>query len=179
MITDTNKKARLDPELGCREARKRIRAQQSLPTPEANSDQPDSRLDAHLLFCPKCAAEARVTRLYRFILAGDAPLGTTLEPDADWFKGLRARIERETSPKSPASEDSFAGIVWLAARQMVPAMVVLVLLIAGATLFWSSRPDLRGSTDPVLMNQVVEYPQPTSDDVLGTLLAVEDKKNAK
>jgi len=63
---------------------------------------------------------------------------------------------------------------------MAPVMIVLVLLIVGATLFWRGVPDPRvASNDPVLMNQVVEYPQPTTDDVLGTLLAVEDKKNGK
>jgi hypothetical protein len=112
-------------------------------------------------------------------LTGETDLTDTYVPDAAWFRGLRARIERESSPKIKASEDSFAGIVSLVARQMVPVMVALVLLIVGATLFWSRAPVGQVNNDPVLMNQVVEYPQPTTDDVLGTLLAVEDKKNGK
>jgi len=133
-----------------------------------------------MLRCARCQAEARIDRFYRFILAGDREAGATEAPDETWFKGLRARIEREITAVSGSPEDSFARVVSLVARQMVPVMVALVLLIVGATLFWNARPGQgTGSTDPVLMNQVVEYPQPTTDDVLGTLLAVEDKKNGK
>jgi hypothetical protein len=93
---------------------------------------------------------------------------------------LRARIEREASPKLSAVEDSFAGTVSLVARQMVPVMLGLILLIVGATLFWNSASfPVAGANDPVMMNQIIEYPQPTTDDVLGNLLAVEDKKNGK
>jgi hypothetical protein len=114
------------------------------------------------------------------ILTGDAgATGGVYAPDANWFRGLRARIERESSPKFKVAEDSFAGMVSLVARQMVPVMLALVLLIVGATLFWNRTPTGQVNNDPVLMNQVVEYPQPTADDVLGTLLAVEDKKNGK
>jgi hypothetical protein len=113
-------------------------------------------------------------------LTGDASTtGGAHIPDDAWFRGLRARIERENSPRFKGSEDSFAGIVSLVARQMVPVMLALVLLIVGATLIWSRAPLDQVKNDPVLMNQVVEYPQPTTDDVLGTLLAVEDKKNGK
>src|SRR5262249_5655544 len=192
MTTDGD---RLEPDLNCRQARKLIRAQGALHSRaaigEIRTQRPklagnaideggDTRLRAHLLRCARCQVEARNNQFYRFILAGNPEAAAAEAPDEIWFRGLRARIEREGSPMSTGGEDSFARTVSLVARQMVPAMVVLVLLIVGATLFWNGRPGQgAGSTDPVLMNQVVEYPQPTTDDVLCTLLAVEDKKNGK
>jgi hypothetical protein len=175
------KRIRFEPELTCRQARKQIRAQGRLRPQGGIAETGDLGLTAHLSHCDRCEAEARINRLYRAIVCGDArPAGAEDVPDATWFRGLMARIEREGLPSPQVAEDSFAGIVWLAARQMVPAMVALVLLIVGATLFWNRAPNIQpGTNDPVLMNQVVEYPQPTSDDVLGTLLAVEDKKNGK
>jgi len=177
MTTEGHKLVRLEPDLNCRLARKLIRARGTVQSQGAAGD--DSRLRAHLTRCTRCEAEARINQLYRFILGGDSG-DATEPPDAIWFRGLRARIEREDWHNSNVVEDSFARTVSVVAQQMVPVMVTLVLLIVGATLFWTGRPDQRvGSTDPVLMNQVVEYPQPTTDDVLGTLLAVEDKKNGK
>jgi len=168
-------------ELTCRQARKRIRAQQALRPQEANGDPDDSGLSAHLARCSECEGEARIARFYQIVLFGGAVAGLETEcPDTAWFRGLRARIEREDLVSPPVAQDSFARTMSLVARQMAPVMIVLVLLIVGATLFWRGVPDQRvASNDPVLMNQVVEYPQPTTDDVLGTLLAVEDKKNGK
>jgi len=189
MTTDRDRSVRLEPDLNCRQARQLIRAEGAqnfqAATRELRPENPkgnygDSGLKAHLLRCPTCQAEARIDSFYRLILTGYPEAAAAEPPDEFWFRGLRARIEREGSPKSTGVEDSFARTVSLVARQMVPEMVALVLLIVGATLFWNSRPGQGpGSTDPVLMNQVVEYPQPTTDDVLGTLLAVEDKKNGK
>jgi hypothetical protein len=180
MITDGDKGPKGGPELTCRQARKLIRGQGWFHPQSAIPEDSDSRLRSHLSRCARCEGEARVQRLYRVILTGDSgTVGTAYAPDAAWFRGLSARIERENSPKSLAPEDSFAAIVSLVARQMVPVMVALILLIVGATLFWTRAPVGQVNNYPVLMNQVVEYPQPTSDDVLGTLLAVEDKKNGK
>ena len=183
MITDGDNRIRPQAELTCRQARRQIRAQASLRSQGASGDEGNSLLRSHLLGCARCEAEAGFNRLYRNILEATRPANPgqpEAGPDTAWFRVLRARIEREGVPNSLAGEDSWAAIVWVAARQMVPVMAALVLLIVGATLFWNRAQGLpTGNNDPVLMNQVVEYPQPTTDDVLGTLLAVEDTKNGK
>jgi len=180
MNTDRDKAAQPVVELTCRQAKKKIRALQS-PGPQGASGEAESDLTAHLARCGKCESEARIARFYQLVLLGGAAAGMATEaPDTAWFRGLRARIEREDLASPQVVQESFARTMSLVGRQMAPVMIVLVLLIVGATLFWRGVPDPRvASNDPVLMNQVVEYPQPTTDDVLGTLLAVEDKKNGK
>jgi hypothetical protein len=181
MNTDRDKAVRPVLELTCGQARKRINALQSPGPQGASGKAVESDLTAHLARCGKCEAEARIARLYQLVLQEGAAAGMATDaPDTAWFRGLRARIEREDQANFQVVQDSFARTMSLVARQMAPVMIVLVLLIVGATLYWRGVPDRSvASNDPVLMNQVVEYPQPTTDDVLGTLLAVEDKKNGK
>jgi hypothetical protein len=170
--------ARPVPELSCRVARKRIRSLESPRLEERTGGAVDSGLTAHLEGCVRCEAEARIARFYRLVVSGGGV--ATEEPDTAWYRGLRARIEREDAANPQMVQETFARTVSLVARQMAPVMIAMVLLIVGATLFWRSVPSQQSaSTDAVLMNQVVEYPQPTTDDVLGNLLAVEDKKNGK
>src|SRR5215831_5457188 len=128
MTTDGDKSVRLEPDLNCRQARRLIRAQAAQhsraatgePRPqEASGEYDDFRLKAHMLRCARCQAEARIDRFYRFILAGDRESGATQAPDELWFKGLRARIEREGAAVFGSAEDSFARTVSLVARQMV------------------------------------------------------------
>jgi hypothetical protein len=179
MNTDRDEAARPVADLTCRVARKRIRTLESSGLQGAIGGPADSGLTAHLERCGKCEAEAKIARFYRLVLSGGAAVATEA-PDTDWFRGLRARIEREEPANPLIAQETFARTVSLVARQMAPVMIALVLLIVGATLFWSGVPTQQvASNDPVLMNQVVEYPQPTRDDVLGNLLAVEDKKNGK
>jgi hypothetical protein len=75
---------------------------------------------------------------------------------------------------------------------MIPAMAMLLLLIIGATLLWRSAPaNWNSSPSPggrvadiprrerIVMPDLYDYPAPTADDVLETLVAVEEKKNGK
>lgn len=181
MNPDRDKAVRPVDELSCRQAKKMIRALQSPGPQGASGEAVESDLTAHLARCGKCESEARIARFYQLVLVGGATAGMATEaPDSAWFRGLRARIEREDLASPQVVQESFTRTMSLVGRQMAPVMIVLVLLIVGATLFWRGVPDQRvANNDPVLMNQVVEYPQPTTDDVLGTLLAVEDKKNGK
>jgi hypothetical protein len=181
MNTDRDKAVQPVVELTCWQAKKRIRALQSPGPQGASGAAVESDLTAHLARCGKCESEARIARFYQLVLLGGATAGMATDaPDSSWFRGLRARIEREELASPQVAQESFARTMSQVARQMAPVMIVLVLLIVGATLFWRGVPDQTvASNDPVLMNQVVEYPQPTTDDVLGTLMAVEDKKNGK
>ena len=67
------------------------------------------------------------------------------------------------------------------ARQLLPAMAVLLLLMVGATLFWRQPPTLETSQaavrprERVVFSDMYDYPAPTRDDVLETLVAIEEK----
>src|SRR5262249_6212889 len=131
---------------------------------------------------PRCARERRLQDLQRTLLE----LGGAAEPitpDETFFVSLRARIARESvAPRKSlrARDESWPTIVWLTARQLIPIMAALLLAVLGATFLWSPRPAVRDDaalrpSDRVLFSDVYEYPQPTPDDVLETLVAVEEK----
>jgi hypothetical protein len=63
---------------------------------------------------------------------------------------------------------------------------MLLALIIGATLLWSSAPPRAASaqatvrpSERVMFNNFYDYPEPTAEDVLETLVAVEEKENGK
>jgi len=102
-------------------------------------------------------------------------------PNEQFFRALRARIARgpALSP-SRRAEESWTAALLLTARQLVPAMAVLLLLIIGATLLWNqplsdtSQAAVR-PRERVVFSDIYDYPAPTRDDVLETLVAVEEK----
>src|SRR5215469_16306789 len=129
MTTDGDKSVRLEPDLNCRKARRLIHAQRAqhlqaatgqLQPQDATGEFGDSRLKEHLMRCARCQIEARIDRFYRLILTGYPEAASAEAPDEIWFRGLRARIERESSACSAGTEDSFARMVSVVARQMVP-----------------------------------------------------------
>ena len=75
-------------------------------------------------------------------------------------------------------------LIW---RQVVPAMAMLLLLILGATYFVgdASSPgtalDLSSirPSERILFSDVYDLSRPTSDDVLQTLVAFEEKENGR
>jgi hypothetical protein len=105
-------------------------------------------------------------------------------PDKDFFRGLRARIARGPELSPARAEESWAAALLSTARQLVPAMAVLLLVILGATLLWNQpRPDTSEAAlrprERVVFSDIYDYPAPTRDDVLETLVAVEEKQNGK
>jgi hypothetical protein len=105
-------------------------------------------------------------------------------PDKDFFRALRARIARGPELSPTRAEESWAAALLLTARQLVPAMAVLLLVILGATLLWNqprsatTEASLR-PRERVVFSDIYDYPAPTRDDVLETLVAVEEKQNGK
>jgi hypothetical protein len=76
--------------------------------------------------------------------------------------------------------DSWATAMLATAKQLLPAMAVLLVVIACATLFWEMAPGNNGlvalrPTERVVFNSMYDLPEPTRDDVLETLVAVEDR----
>jgi predicted anti-sigma-YlaC factor YlaD len=134
----------------------------------------------HLADCSRCALEFRLFGLQRATLDAAASAEPVV-PDEHFFKGLRARIARgiETAPLR-LPDESWTGALLLTAKQLIPAMAVLLLLMAGATLFWGEaqsgvdRAALR-PRERVVFGDMYDYPAPTRDDVLETLVALEEK----
>jgi hypothetical protein len=160
----------------CRQTRKHFVAldEQSLATPER------AAAERHVGDCSRCASEFRLFALQRATLDAAAAAEPVI-PGEDFFRGLRARIARgaETAP-SRLADESWTSALLLTARQLIPAMAVLLLLMAGATLFWNQSPAGvdRAALRPrerVVFGDIYDYPAPTRDDVLETLVAIEEK----
>lgn len=162
--------------LSCR----RVRKQFALLNVSANVTHSAKAVSAHLQTCSNCAVEYRLFALQRATL--DAAASPELvTPDEQFFSGLRARIARGPAPlPSRRPEESWTAALLLTARQLFPAMAVLLLLIIGATLLWNqpvsdaSQAAVR-PRERVMFSDYYDYPAPTRDDVLETLVAVEEK----
>jgi hypothetical protein len=140
-------------------------------------------VERHLESCARCAGEHRIFTLSRAVLVLSAS-PEPVRPDEAFFKGLRARITR--GPESIAArewssvDETWAGALWVTARQLIPAMAMLLALIIGASLLWSSAPASNDQMalrprERILFNDIYDYPAPTQDDVLESLVTVEDK----
>jgi len=176
------------PNILCRQARKRFAAlDEGNDASMSLSVTERAAANRHVETCSRCALEYRLFALQRATL--DAGAAEPIAPDEDFFKALRARIARgpELSPSRRADE-SWAAALLVTARQLVPAMAVLLLLMVGATLFWWQPPaetslvTSQAAVRPrerVVFPDMYDYPEPTRDDVLETLVAVEEKENGK
>jgi hypothetical protein len=164
--------------LSCRQARERfVVLHESRATRNASELE---ALEAHLKKCSPCAREYRLFALQLATLdAAASP--EAIRPDEQFFSALRARIARGPAP-SPArrADESWSVALLLTARQLVPAMAVLLLLIIGATLLWNQSPSDASQAavrprERVMFSDYYDYPAPTRDDVLETLVALEEK----
>jgi len=176
----------------CREARRQFGAladrEFARPGAGSFSDAEQAEANHHIESCSRCAEEYQMVFLSRAALhlaASPEPV----RPDEDFFKALRAKIARGPQPASqpqPLSDESWAAALFLTGRQLIPVMAVLLLIIIGATLLWKRSPQNTQTVvtefrprDRVVFNDIYEFPEPTRDDVLETLVAVEEKKNGK
>jgi hypothetical protein len=169
----------------CRQARKRFGAlNEGAAGTERLSVGERAAIEHHLGTCSKCDLEYRIFLLQRATLdAAAAPEPIT--PDEDFFRAVRARIARgpELSPLKPADE-SWAAALFMTARQLIPAMALLLLMMIGATLLWNQpAPETSQAAvrprERVVFPDMYDYPAPTRDDVLETLVAVEEKQDGK
>ena len=145
-----------------------------------------SAVDSHLDGCVRCAREYRLYSLGRTALYA-AGSSEPVAPDNEFFISLRARIARgpaEASTVNRASNDeSWAAALLLTARQLLPAMAMLLALIIGATFFWSRNSQNLGGvalapSERIVLGDIYEY-RPTTDDVLETLVKVEERENGR
>jgi hypothetical protein len=171
--------------IGCR----RVRAQFSaLADREAGrlgaADR--SALNGHLEGCVRCAREYRLYTLGRTAL-DVAGTSESITPDKEFYVALRARIMRGPAEETVANlgyvDESWAAALLLTARQLLPAMAMLLALIIGATVIWNGNSQSPGEiaqrpSDLIMLGDMYEY-RPTADDVLETLVVVEDRENGR
>ena len=174
-----NEKARMM----CREARRHFAALDShgIGSPmEAGSELTAAK--RHIEECSECARGFRIIALQRATLDA-AAAQDPIKPDEDFFRGLRARIARGPESVSVRPDESWTAALLLTSRQLIPAMAVLLLLIVGATLFWNQPSDVNQVAlrprERVVFSDMYDLPAPTRDDVLETLVAIEEKENGK
>lgn len=170
-------------DLSCREVRKRFALlHESATTPVRKKPGVTKRegVEAHLGKCTRCAFEYRLFALQHATLDA-AATAEPVRPDEQFFTALRARIARgPVALPVRRGEESWTAALLLTARQLVPAMAVLLLMIIGATLLWN-QPLSDGSQaamrprERVVFSDIYDYPAPTRDDVLETLVAIEEK----
>jgi hypothetical protein len=171
-----------EPNIVCRQARKQFAALgEGNAASMSMSVTERAATNRHVQTCSRCALEYRLFALQKATL--DAAAAEPITPDEDFFKGLRARIARGPElSQSRRADESWAAALLVTARQLVPAMAVLLLLMVGATLFWRQPPTLETSQaaqvrprERVVFSDMYDYPAPTRDDVLETLVAIEEK----
>src|ERR1041385_6580627 len=121
--------------IACRQARKTFPAliEQTADSRVVSIRQPltvteRAAAERHLQTCERCAFEYRLLELSHCAMnAAAAP--EPVVPDEDFFRGLRARIARGEAPVSlERPDESWAAALLLTARQMIPAMAMLLLL---------------------------------------------------
>ena len=168
-----------ETKLGCKPAKQgfALMLDHGSPKPSENSFISDERkaLEFHLSNCRRCAYEYRLFSLARTAL-DLAASPEVIEPDKDFFVALRARIARgdeslATMRNNP--EESWDAALWITARQLMPALAMLLLIIIGATLLWNQSPSNDRSVEAQYKVRGL-----TADDMLDTIVA-EEKGNDK
>ncbi|MEW6127640.1 MAG: hypothetical protein AB1757_11440 [Acidobacteriota bacterium] len=161
--------------MGCRKVRKAFPALSGNAKAQNLGSDERRALQGHLETCSACAAEYRLFSLSQTVLDLTA-LPEVIEPDKDFMAALRARIAR--GPESfglpqIGADESMATMLWLTARQMFPAMALLLLLIIGATLLWSHPASTEKGTAAR-----IEIAEPSADDVIdSTFIVAEERLN--
>lgn len=171
--------------IACRVVRRRLpallaaRDARVVPIRQALSVTERAASERHLQTCERCAMEYRLLSLSRAAMDG-AAAPEPVAPDEEFFKAVRARIHRGEA-SIERHDESWAAALFITARQLIPAMALLLLLIISATFLWSnalpkSNPALTGRN---ALPRLYDDPAPSADDALDSLMAVEEKKNGK
>jgi hypothetical protein len=122
----------------------------------------------HLSNCSACAREYRLFSLTRTTL-DLAASPEVIEPSKDFYTGLRARIARgnevSATPRNNVDE-SWTAALLITARQLMPALAMILLMILGATLLWQQPATFDGGGD-------AEVRGLTTGDMLDSIVAEE------
>ncbi|MBI3651848.1 MAG: hypothetical protein HY231_12580 [Acidobacteria bacterium] len=161
--------------LSCKAARQRFADLSKTHRDEASAATDQPALQAHLNDCSSCKQEYRLASLMRltFDLAASP---TVIEPSQEFFVALKARLARGPEPLSLTrsnNEESWSATLWLTARQMIPALAMLLLLIIGATVLWNQSPTPNRGLDPQTVEAQSKVRGLTASDVLDTIVGEE------
>jgi hypothetical protein len=102
----------------------------------------------HLSHCSHCAEEYRLLSLTRTVLDLTAS-PEIIEPNKEFFIALKARIARGNEiPAIVRSnvEESWLAL-WVTARQLMPALAMILLVILGVTLLWQQPASHEGNAE--------------------------------
>ncbi len=159
--------------MGCRKTRKMFPLLSENDQSNNLTQEARQAAQIHLESCGRCAEEYRVFSLSQTVLdlAGSPEI---IEPDKEFFVALRARIARgQESPAlvQPNTEESWTGVLWQTARQMIPAMALLLLLMIGATLLWNQPTKTEHGT-----TARIDVTEPTADDVIDSSFIVAEER---
>lgn len=185
-----NRQPSREETIRCRVARGRFPALLSadrdarvVPIRQALSAAERAATERHLQTCERCAMEYRLLTLGRTALdVAAAP--EPVVPNEDFFKAVRARINRgeAASVNVERVDESWAAALLVTARQLIPAMALLLLLIIGATFMWNSasqKTPVPVQAANTTLPRLFDDPAPSPDDALDSFMAVEEKKNGK
>lgn len=172
--------------IACRVVRRRLpalvaaKAARVVPIRQGFSAAERAATERHLQTCEPCTTEYHLLALSRAALdAAAAP--EPIVPGEDFFKAVRARIHRGEVPAVERADESWATMLLVTARQLIPAMALLLLLIISATFLWHGAPQkenpLRHST--AQLPRLYDDPAPSADEELDNFMAVEEKKNGE
>ncbi len=159
--------------MGCRKSRKMFSVLTENHPANEITNEAHKAAQLHLEGCARCAEDFRVFSLSQTVLELAAS-PEIIEPDKEFFVALRARIARgqdNLTIVQTTGDDSWTAVLWLTARQMLPAMALLLLLMIGATLLWSQpAPAERGNTARI------DVTEPTADDVIDSTFIVAEER---
>jgi hypothetical protein len=170
-----------ETKLSCREVKRRFALQQKNQSEGASIGNEREALQFHLSNCNTCAKEHRLLSLTRTVL-DLAASPEFIEPNKEFFVALKARIARGTEIPVVVrnnAEESWSAL-WLTARQLMPALAMILLVIIGATLLWQqpvssettveAQYKVRGLTTGDMLDRIVAEER---------IVAAEEKGNDK
>jgi hypothetical protein len=167
-----------DRKLSCKEAKQHfaylIESQRKPLQGDAEVAGDSNPVASHLNDCRRCHEEYRLLSLERLALDLTAA-PEVIEPDKDFFVALKARIARGPESLAPMRnqvEEPWSATLWLTARQMMPALAMLLLLIIGATVLWSQTPPVEKNLEGLTIVRGL-----TASDMLDTIVAEEEKND--
>jgi len=127
-----------ETKLRCKEVKQRFALRLKNQSEDSFTVSEREAFEFHLSHCSNCAQEYRLLSLTHTVLdLGASP--EVIEPNKDFFVAMKARIARGSEIPALTTRnnaDESWSALWITARQLMPALAMLLLVIIGATLLW-------------------------------------------
>jgi hypothetical protein len=137
-----------ETKLSCREVKQRFALHLKNQSEDSSTTNEREAFKLHLSHCSRCAREYHLMSLTRTVLDLTAS-PEVIEPNKDFFVALQARIARgsEIPVIIRNNVEDFWSALWITARQLMPALAMILLVILGATLLWQQPASHEGSAE--------------------------------